>query len=85
MIEKCKLTEGKNDLINNDNLGGLTILWEDYQANSLAWPMMSERLKDTIESNVKKSEAIDWIACTLKAGNESKYIIYFALIKYSMS
>lgn len=72
-----KVTEGKNDLIYNDSLEGLTMLWEDYQANSLAWPMMSERLKATIESNAKKSEAIDWIACTLKAGNESK--IYYIL------
>lgn len=40
---------------------------KDYQSNGLAWPMMSEKMKDIINNNLSGLERIDWIKC---------YIIY---------
>lgn len=40
----------KNGSRKSSELGKLKHLWYDYQPNSLAWPIFSERLKKLIES-----------------------------------
>jgi hypothetical protein len=70
-----KLSIGKNGLIESNDLGDLTEIWLDYQPNSLAWPLMSERLKTTIESQLTGNESIDWITAIIKGNGEQK--IYY--------
>lgn len=63
-----KLDVGKNGLIESNDLSDLKEIWLDYQQNSLAWPLMSERLKSIIEANLKQNEQIDWIECKVING-----------------
>ena len=41
-------------------IGGVSDLFFDYQPNSLAWPIMSERMKTIIESHLSGGECIEW-------------------------
>lgn len=67
-----KLSVGKNGLIESNDLSDLKEIWLDYQPNSLAWPLMSEKLKSIIEDNLTGNEQIDWIECKVKNGNEER-------------
>jgi hypothetical protein len=71
-LSLVKLDVGKNGLIESNDLTGLKEIWLDYQPNSLAWPLMSERLKSLIETNLKGNEQVDWITCNVKNGNEER-------------
>lgn len=51
-LNLVKLTVGKNGLIKSNDLSDLKEIWLDYQPNSLAWPLMSEKLKGVIENNL---------------------------------
>jgi hypothetical protein len=74
-LDLVKLSVGKNGLIESNDLSDLKEIWLDYQPNSLAWPLMSERLKTLIEENLTGNEQVDWISCKIKNGNEER--IYF--------
>lgn len=41
-------------------IGGVSDLFFDFQPNSLAWPIMSERMKTIIESHLSGGECIEW-------------------------
>lgn len=72
-----KLDIGNNGLIESKDLSDLKEIWLDYQPNSLAWPLMSKRLKVVIEDNLTGNEQVDWIECNIKNGNEER--TYFIL------
>lgn len=78
-LSLVKLDVGKNGLIESNDLSDLKEIWLDYQPNSLAWPLMSERLKSIIEANLTGNEQIDWIECKVKNGSEERtyYILRF--------
>lgn len=76
-LNLVKLDVGKNGLIESNDLSDLKEIWLDYQPNSLAWPIMSERLKSVIEANLTGNEQIDWIECKIKNGSEER--TYFML------
>jgi hypothetical protein len=76
-LSLVKLDVGKNGLIESNDLSDLKEIWLDYQPNSLAWPLMSERLKSIIEANQKGNEQIDWVECMVKNGSEER--TYFIL------
>ena len=71
-FDLVKLTVGKNGLSESNNLSGLQEIWLDYQPNSLAFPLMSEKLKLVIETNLTGNEQIDWITCKVKGENEER-------------
>jgi hypothetical protein len=60
-MELIKLTVGKNGIIESNDLSDLNEVWLDYQPNSLAFPLMSEKLKSSIERNLTGKEGIEWI------------------------
>jgi hypothetical protein len=76
-LSLVKLNVGKNGLIESNDLSDLKEIWLDYQPNSLAWPLMSEKMKSVINSNLTGNEQIDWIECKVKNGNEEQ--AYFIL------
>lgn len=76
-LSLVKLDADKNGLIESNDLSDLKEIWLDYQPNSLAWPLMSERLKSLIEANLLGNEQIDWIECKVKNGSEER--TYFIL------
>ena len=71
-FELRKVKEGKDGLIISNNLAGLSEIWLDYQPNSLAWPLMSEKLKSVIEKHLTGNEAIDWIQAVVNANGEQR-------------
>lgn len=71
-LNLTKLTIGKNGLIESNDLSDLKEIWLDYQPNSLAWPLMSEKLKSVIEVNLTGNEGIDWISATVKASEDHR-------------
>lgn len=74
-----RVKETKDGIITDENLSALNEIWLDYQPNSLAWPLMSERLKSIIEVNLTGNEQIDWIECKVKNKSEERtyYILRF--------
>ena len=64
-------------IIESDDLSGLKHSWFDYQPNSLAWPIMSERLRDIIDSHASGEELHEWLPVTINSENESR--TYFTL------
>lgn len=71
-LSLVKLDVGENGLTESNDLSDLKEIWLDYQPNSLAWPLMSERLKSVIEANLTGNEQIDWIVCNVKSTNEGR-------------
>lgn len=71
-FELRRIKETKDGLITDSNLTVLKETWLDYQPNSLAWPLMSERLKSVVEANLTGNEQIDWITCKVKSDNEER-------------
>jgi hypothetical protein len=78
-LSLVKLDFGENGLIESKDISDLKEIWLDYQPNSLAWPLISERLKSIIEANLTGNEQTDWIECKVKNGNEVRtyYILRF--------
>lgn len=76
-FELRKVIEVKDELIIGNDLSELNELWLDYQPNSLAWPLMSDKLKFVIENNMTGNEEIDWISCKVKSNKEHR--IYYIL------
>lgn len=76
-LNLVKLSSTKNGLVKSDDLTDLKAIWLDYQPNSLAFPLMSERLKLIVEANLTGNEQIDWITCKVKNGIEER--TYFIL------
>ena len=48
----------------------------DYQPNSLAWPLMSEKLKQIVDDNLTGKEDVDWIMAKVWIlDNEVRYYV----------
>jgi len=67
-----KAIEAANSFIHSNDLSDLEELFQDYQQNSLAWPMMSLKLRDIIARNLSGSEGINWITCIVNASEAQK-------------
>lgn len=52
--------------------GELSDRYYDYQPNSLAWPLMSEKMKSIIESHLTGLEQIEWKEATIEGLTTSK-------------
>lgn len=65
-----KLSRDKDGLKVSSDLSDLKYLWLDYQPNNLAWPLMSEKMKDLINTNLTGKEGIAWIKAKVKSTNE---------------
>ncbi len=57
-----RLCDGEDELIKSVDLCGFNPIWLDYQPNSLAWPLMSERVKLLIEKNLTGTEQLTWVS-----------------------
>lgn len=91
IIEKEKLSELPFPLsinsisIDNTGLkkGPLCDEVIDFQPNNLAWPLMSSRLKETIESSLTGQEPLRWISARL-VGKTVEYIYYLPFFTAKM-
>lgn len=75
-LHLIKLEIGKDGLIKSDDLTGIKEVWQDYQLNSLAWPLMSERMKLIVERSLTGTEGVDWIEVVVN-GLSDQRIYYF--------
>lgn len=48
-------------------------IFYDYQPNSLAWPLMSEKMKNIICSHLKGEERIKWKEAIIIGNNENRH------------
>ncbi len=71
-----KLTVVKNSLI-SENAEKDADVWKDYPPNWFAWPILSEKMKQLIESNLTGQEGIDFI--TVKVSHYSVSRLYYIL------
>ena len=70
----------KSDGIHYSNdFSRVETIWLDYQPNSLAWPLFSEKLKKLIEKMLTGKEGLKWISCNICCGKETRtyYIPHF--------
>lgn len=75
-LNLVRSTSGKNGLVESEDLTHLKEVWLDYQPNSLAWPLMSEKLKIIIEKRLTGNEKVDWITAVINGkGEQRKYYI----------
>jgi hypothetical protein len=74
-LSLVKLTVGKNGMVKSNDLSDLKEIWLDYQPNSQVWPLMSEKLKSVIESNLTGKEGMDFIKANVK-GNGDHRVYY---------
>ena len=66
------ISSNKNGFTKSSDLSDLENIWLDYLPNSLAWPMMSERLKLLIENHLIGTEGIEWIMVKINSNVEQK-------------
>ena len=73
------LSVGRKSIIKSDDLSGIKHLWPDYIGNGKVLPIMSEKMKDIIESNLKGTEGVFWIPITIEANGKVRpyYILRF--------
>lgn len=73
------LSVGRKSIIKSDNLSDIKHLWPDYIGNEDALSIMSEKMKDIIESNLKGTEGVYWIPITIEADGDVRpyYILRF--------
>ena len=67
-----KVSSGKNGLVEITDLSGVKDIWLDYQPNSLAWPLMSLKLKTIIDDNLTGEENIKWIKVKINSQDEQR-------------
>jgi hypothetical protein len=71
-LELVKLTVDKTGIAQSNDLSGLDTIWLDYQPNSLAWPLMSEKMKTIVANNLTGKEGINWIAAKVDGIGECR-------------
>lgn len=71
-LNLIKLDAGKDGLIKSNDLTDIKNVWKDYQLNSMAWPLMSEKLKSVIEANLTGKEEVDWIIVVVNGPDEQR-------------
>lgn len=67
-----KVSRVKGGWQESTDLSGLNYLWLDYQPNNLAWPLMSEKMKDVISSHLTGKEGIIWMPIIVRSTNEQR-------------
>jgi hypothetical protein len=74
------VTFGRNGSKTADDLSDLKYLWFDYQLNSLAWPVLSAKLRTIIDHQASGRAHYDWISVNIHRGKEETrpyYILRF--------
>lgn len=69
-LKLVELTVEKNRVVQSNDLSGIDPIWLDYQPNSLAWPLMSEKLKSLVSDNLTGKEGISWIIARISGNGE---------------
>jgi hypothetical protein len=71
----------KNGSRESSESGKLKHLYLDYQPNSLAWPIFSERLKNLLDSQTIGAKPFDWLNVTIKKNSKVSRQYYLLRFK----
>lgn len=66
-----KVTFTPKGSVDSDDLSSLQRPWADYQPNSLAWPLVSARLRAIIDRLACGRERHEWVSVTVRPGTEA--------------
>ena len=69
---------GAKGITESDDLTGLRYIWTDYQPNSLAWPLMSAKMRSIIDSHASGQEQHEWLTVNVYQG-ATNYREYYLL------
>lgn len=70
----------KSDGIHYSNdFSRVETIWLDYQPNSLAWPLFSERLKNSIEEMLTEKKALSGFHVIFVMGKKLEHTIFHIL------
>jgi hypothetical protein len=61
---------GNDGIQRNEDLSELKHFWLDYQPNNLAWPLMSEKMKNLIAVHLTGAEGVVWIKVKINGLSE---------------
>lgn len=67
-----KVTETSKGIDVSEDLNGEEEIWLDYLPNNLAFPLISERLKEIIADEISEKESINWIEAIVNYKEISK-------------
>lgn len=78
-LNLISLSSREGGIIQSTDLPNSIEMWLDYLPNSLAWPLMSEKLKNIIDENLTGREGLGWIKANVNGKGERRiyYIPYF--------
>ena len=62
----------QGEFVLNDDLTSLNFIWLDFLPNCLAWPMMSERMKEIIRNDLTGLEEVDWVMVNVRLAEEQR-------------
>ena len=71
-LELVKLSAGNKGLIESPDLSNLEVVWYDFQPNNLGWPLISEKFKNLVCSNLTGKEFVNWVSATIRNGKEKR-------------
>jgi hypothetical protein len=71
-----KVTFGPTGSIDSDDLSSLAHVWVDYQPNSLAWPVVSARLREVIDQQASGFEHHEWVPVNVHGCGEASRTYY---------
>jgi hypothetical protein len=71
-----KVTFGPAGSTESDDLSGLAHVWVDYQPNSLAWPVVSARLREVIDQQASGLEHHEWVPVHVHGRGEASRPYY---------
>lgn len=69
-LKDSKLVKG--ELIVSNDLDDVKHLWQDYQPNHLAWPLMSRRMMQVVSSMLTGKEGIFWIRANVRSADDCR-------------
>ncbi len=80
-LEMKTMLETRNGLVVKPELDYVEGTVADYQPNSMAWPLMSEKMKDVITRNLTGEEGVSWVKAPIvfKSNNIDLRLTYYVL------
>jgi hypothetical protein len=63
-----KVTFTRKGSVHSDDLSSLRHPWADYQPNTLAWPLVTARLRAIIDRHASGLECHEWVRVTVRPG-----------------
>jgi hypothetical protein len=71
-LNLMKISFGNQGILKSENLEDIKEIWLDYMPNSLAWPVLSEKIKNIIEIHLTGNEKLNWLLVIINGNGEKR-------------